>query len=172
MATTLLQRGHPAKGPYLPCVRMAGRALLAGQHLIVKCGIKQKPLMQGLTQINSERYEDKPRHAVQWRHNERDGVSNYRRVDCLHSRLFRRRSKKTSKLRVTGLFEGNPPASGGFRSQRVNDVKNVSIWWRHHDGFILQNRGPLCMFYYSGMLVVTCCHVFIHSRSTNWWQWY
>ena len=40
---------------------------------------------------------------LQWRHNERDGVSNRRRLDCLLNRLFRRRSKKTSKLRVTGL---------------------------------------------------------------------
>ena len=39
--------------------------------------------MQGLNQINSERYVDKPRHALQWRQNERDGVSNYRRLYCL-----------------------------------------------------------------------------------------
>ena len=39
-------------------------------------------------------------------HNEYDGVSNHRRIDCLLNRLFRRRSKKTSKLRVTGLCEG------------------------------------------------------------------
>ena len=43
---------------------------------------------------------------LQWRHNERNGVSNHRR---LVQRLFRRRSKKTSKLRVTCLCEGNPP---------------------------------------------------------------
>ena len=41
--------------------------------------------------------------TLKWRHNERDGVSNQRRLDWLHIRLFRRRSKKTSKLRVTGL---------------------------------------------------------------------
>ena len=35
--------------------------------------------------------------------------SNHRRLDCLLSRLFRRRSKKTSKLRITGLCEENPP---------------------------------------------------------------
>ena len=28
-------RGHPTKGPYLPCVSMAGRALLAGYHRYV-----------------------------------------------------------------------------------------------------------------------------------------
>ena len=46
---------------------------------------------------------------LQWRHNERDGVSNHQRLDCLLNRLLRYRSKKTSKLRVTGLCEGNSP---------------------------------------------------------------
>ena len=44
--------------------------------------------------------------TLQRRHNERDDVSNYRRLDCLFNRLLRRRSKKTSKLRVTGLSVG------------------------------------------------------------------
>ena len=52
--------------------------------------------------------------SLQWRHGERDGVSNHRRLDCLLSRLFSRRSKKISKLRVTGICEGNPPVTGGF----------------------------------------------------------
>ena len=51
---------------------------------------------------------------LQWRHNENDGVSNHRRLDCLLSRLFRRRSKNTSKSRVTGLCEGNSPVSCEF----------------------------------------------------------
>ena len=37
---------------------------------------------------------------------------NNRRIDGLLNRLFRRRSKKTSKLRVTGLCEGNSPVTG------------------------------------------------------------
>ena len=41
--------------------------------------------------------------TLQWRHNELDGVWNHRSEYCLLSRLFRRRPKKTSKLRVTGL---------------------------------------------------------------------
>ena len=69
---------------------------------------------------------------LKWRHNERDGVSNHRRLDCLLSCLFRRRSKKISKLCVTGLCEGNPPVTGGFPSQRSSNAKNVSICWRHH----------------------------------------
>ena len=52
---------------------------------------------------------------LQWRHSEHDCVSNYRRLDCLLNRFFfRRESKKTSKLHVTGLCEGNPPVTGGF----------------------------------------------------------
>ena len=49
---------------------------------------------------------------LRWRHNERDDVSNHQPHDCLLSRLFRRRSNKTSKLRVTGLREGNSPVTG------------------------------------------------------------
>ena len=45
--------------------------------------------------------------VIQWRHNWRDGVSNHQPHDCLLNRLFRLRSKKTSKLRVTSLCAGN-----------------------------------------------------------------
>ena len=38
--------------------------------------------------------------TLEWRHNERDGVSNHRHLGCLLNGLFRRRSKKTSKIRV------------------------------------------------------------------------
>ena len=41
------------------------------------------------------------RETLMWRHNELDGVSNHRRIDCLLNRLFRRRSEKTSKLHTT-----------------------------------------------------------------------
>ena len=49
------------------------------------------------------------RDTLYWRHNDHDGVSNYQPHGCLLNRLFRRRSKKTSKLRVTGLCAGNSP---------------------------------------------------------------
>ena len=45
---------------------------------------------------------------------------------------FVRRSKKTSKLRVTGLCEGNSPVTGEFSAQRVGNAEKASIWWRHH----------------------------------------
>ena len=47
--------------------------------------------------------------SLQWRHNDHDGVTNHQPHGCLLNRLFRRRSKKTSKLRVTGLCVGNSP---------------------------------------------------------------
>ena len=70
--------------------------------------------------------------ALLWRRNERDGVSNHQRFDCQLSRLFRRRSKKTSKLSVTGLCAGNSPVTGELPTQRDSNAENVSIWWRHH----------------------------------------
>ena len=69
---------------------------------------------------------------LQCPHNERDDVSNHQPHDCLLMRIFRRRSNKTSKLRVTGLCEGNSPVTGEFPAQRASNAKNVSIWWRHH----------------------------------------
>ena len=66
---------------------------------------------------------------LQWRHKERYSVSNHR---PLLNRLFRRRSKKTSKFRVIGLREGNSPVTGEFPSHKAVETESVSIWWRHH----------------------------------------
>ena len=45
--------------------------------------------------------------TLRWRHNGRDGVSNHQPHDGLLNPLFIRRSKKISKLCVTGLCVGN-----------------------------------------------------------------
>ena len=74
-----------------------------------------------------------PLFTLRWRHNDHDGVSNYQPHDCLLNRLFRRRSKKTSKLRVTGLCAGNSPETGEIPAQRASNAENIPIWWRHHD---------------------------------------
>ena len=60
--------------------------------------------------------------SLQWRHNGRDGVSNHQPHHYLLNRLFKNRSKKTSKLLATGLC-----------AQMASNVENVSIWWRHYD---------------------------------------
>ena len=70
--------------------------------------------------------------SLQWRHNEHNVILNQQPHDCLLNRLFRRRSKKISKLRVTGLCEGNSPVTGEFPAQKASSAENVSIWWRHH----------------------------------------
>ena len=43
--------------------------------------------------------------TLQWRHDERDSVSNHRRLNCFLNHLFRRWSKKTLMLCVTELCE-------------------------------------------------------------------
>ena len=59
--------------------------------------------------------------SLQWRHNGRDGVWTHQPHHCLLNRLFGRRSKKTSKLRVTGLCAHKWPVT-----------RKMSISWRHH----------------------------------------
>ena len=58
---------------------------------------------------------------LQWRHNERDVVTNHRHLVCLLNRSFSGRSKKTSKLVI-----------GEFPAQRASNAENISIWWRYH----------------------------------------
>ena len=71
-------------------------------------------------------------YSLLWRHNGHENVSNHQPHDCLLNRLFKRRSKKTSKLRVTGLCVGNSPGTGEFPAQMASNAEHVSIWWRHH----------------------------------------
>ena len=76
--------------------------------------------------------------TLHWRHNEHDGFSDHQPYDYLLTRLFRRRWKKTSKLRVTGLCAQNSPVTGEFPAQRASNTENVSIWWRHHEKNMLK----------------------------------
>ena len=68
---------------------------------------------------------------LRWRHNGLNSVSNHQPHDCVLNRLFRRRSKKTSKLGVTGLC-----------AQRASSAENVTIWWRHH-ALLIRNKGKM-----------------------------
>ena len=60
------------------------------------------------------------------------------RLESPASRLFSQPfiqgadQRKKSKLRVTGLSEGNSPVPGEFPAQRASNAENASIWWRHH----------------------------------------
>ena len=67
--------------------------------------------------------------SLQWRHNDHDGVSNHQPHGCLLNRLFRRRSKKTSKLRVTGLCVGNSPGPHkGSVTRKMFPFEDVIMW--------------------------------------------
>ena len=81
--------------------------------------------------------------TLQWCHNGWDGITDHQSHDCLLNGLFRHRSKKTSKLRITSLCAGNSPVTGKFPTQRDSNVGNVSIWWRHHEIIIYCIFGPL-----------------------------
>ena len=71
--------------------------------------------------------------SLRWRYNGCDGIANHQPHHCLLNSLFGRRSKKTSKFRVTGLCAGNSPGTGEFPAQMPSNAENVSIWWRHHE---------------------------------------
>ena len=81
-------RGYPAKRALSAMRKHGGRAFFAGypRHLICQHCF-----------------------TLHWRHNDHDGVLNHQSHGCLLNRVFRRRSKETSKLRVTGLCVGNSP---------------------------------------------------------------
>ena len=90
-------------------------------------GVNDRSLEPTLLRIHD------PWDPLQWRHNGCDSVSNHQPHDCLLNRLFRRTSKKTSKLRVTGLCVGNSAGTGeSVPAQMASNAENVSIWWRHH----------------------------------------
>ena len=60
---------------------------------------------------------------LHWCHNDHGGVSNHQPRGCLLDHLFRRRWKKTSKLRVTGLCAGNSPGP-------VNSPHKGPVMWK------------------------------------------
>ena len=95
-----------------------------------------------------------PGNTLRWRHNDHDEVSNHQPHGCLLNRLFRRRSKKTSKLRVTGLCVGNSPgpvnsAHKGPVTRKMFPFDDVIM--RHHKSSQIKNQK----------------HVGVLSRSTS-----
>ena len=101
----------------------------------------------GFAKMNLPRWIGKPVYVLQWRHNGRGGVSNHQCLDCLLNHLYRHRSKKTSKLRVIGLCEGNSPGPVNSSHKRpvtrkialFDDVIMVSMFTNQHTGTRVQN---------------------------------
>ena len=102
--------------------------------------------------------------AIRWRQSGRDSVSNHQP----HDRLFRRRHKKTSKRRVTGLCAGNSQGTGEFPAQMASYAENVSIWWRHHG---CAGRPTGVIMFASGVLVANGTQQ-LEIIISNWWKLY
>ena len=85
----------------------------------------------------------------------------------------RRRSKKPSKLLVTGLCAGNSPVSGKFPAQMVSNAENVSIWWRHHDQLANRLAGTKKNHFFAksqSSLYLFICSLMLSKTKTRWIQ--
>ena len=71
---------------------------------------------------------------------------------------LKRRSKKTPKLCVIGLCEGNSPVTGEFPLQRASNAEKISNWWCHHDV-----RRMLTSSHW-----VTCCVRLLYLKTMFW----
>ena len=83
------------------------------------------PVLDGFTRYIYPSFPEKLHWPLRCRHNEHDGVSNLQPHDCSLNHLFRCRSKKTSKLRVTCLCEGNSPVTGDSPVQRARNAEKM-----------------------------------------------
>ena len=91
-------------------------------------------------------------HTLRWRHNECDSVSHHQPHGCLLNGLLWRRSKKTSKLRVTGLCVGNSP--GPVNSPHKGPVTRKMFPF---DDVIMYKKNP--MFATQGRVVLLVKHI-------------
>ena len=89
--------------------------------------IYSQPILINLPWFDNDD-EQRSNPKLRWRHTVRDGGLNHQPHDCLLKRLFRRRSKETSKLPVIGLC-----VYGEFPAQRASNAEDVSISWRHYE---------------------------------------
>ena len=93
-------------------------------------------------------------HSSLWRHNGRYGVSNHQPHECLLNYSFKRRSKKTWKLRITGLCAGNSP---------VRPVNSPHKWPVKRKMFPFDDVIILFKYYF------TLCRVLMWFRNTGNW---
>ena len=122
--------------------------------------------------------------SLQWRHNGCDGLLNHQPHDCLLNRLFRRKSKKTSKLHVTGLCAGNSPVNGGqfqlfhsnvYKSNSAGYIElriNAPNSWYHKLNFILLYLRAHANNHLVSVSVWTFIHVHMYEYiwGALWWR--
>ena len=73
--------------------------------------------------------------SLQWRHNERYGVPDHQARDCLLNRWFKAQIKENIKALRHWPLCGEFTSHRWIPAQRASNAENVSIWWRHHDGY-------------------------------------
>ena len=79
---------------------------------------------------------------LQWRHNERDGVSNHQPHNYLLNRLFMHRSKNKWKFSVTGLCEGNSSPHKGPVTRKMFPFDDIiMVVFVYYDG--IAGKGPV-----------------------------
>ena len=117
--------------------------------------------------------------TLHWRHNDHDGVSNHQPHGCLLSRLFRHRSKKTSKLRVAGLCVGNSPGpvnsrtKGQLRGKCFHLMTSswiipYTFWWKTSDIYEGCDWNKTCFPQHwsrNWLVVSSCSTVFVDINS-------
>ena len=99
----------------------------------------------------SRRSADVFQMLLQWRHNERNGVSNHQSP---MSRLLMQpfvRAQIKENIKTPRHWE---EFLTGFPSQRVSKAENISIWWRHHTNICRDRRVS------NAISSVKLCHVF------------
>ena len=95
---------------------------------------------------------------LEWRHYELDCASNHRRRNCFFNLFFRRRSKKTSNIGVTGLCEGNhrrpvnSPHKGPVK-QKMSPFDDVIMTYHKPD-----KARDVCLVYWMCCIMWLVCH--------------
>ena len=68
--------------------------------------------------------------------------SQFTSLTIVNSTVYSGRSKKTSKLRATGLCAWNSQVTGEFPAKMASNAENISSWWHHH-AMLLLFREPI-----------------------------
>ena len=98
--------------------------------------------------------------TLQKRHNERDGVANPRRLNCVLTRgVYQRKHESSVSL---AFVRGIHRWSVDF-PRKTSDAENVSIWWRHH-AYLISRRSRSFVF------VLKQGQVLNASAEQNLWQ--
>ena len=112
--------------------------------------------------------------SLQWRHTERDGISNRRGLDCLLNRLFGRRSKKHQSSASLAFVRGNhrwplnsPHKGPVTRIMFPFDDVIMAIYKMAVNKLIRNSHGIWVHWKCSVLLVIEYVHIMMTSSNGN-----